>query len=95
MLYGFAFAQEPKYPTKPITIAVGYAPGGTTDIVDRRIGQQITKAMGQPVIIENRPGASQNIACEYVDRAPKDRLYAAHGFSGFERQPQHLFQAQV
>jgi tripartite-type tricarboxylate transporter receptor subunit TctC len=70
--YGFAFAQEPKYPTKPITIVVGYAPGGSTDTVARLIGQEITNAMGRPVIVENRPGASQNIAAEYVARAPKD-----------------------
>ena len=69
--YGLAFAQEPKYPTKPITIVVGYAPGGSTDTVARLIGQEITNAMGQPVIVENRPGASQNIAAEYVAAAPK------------------------
>lgn len=70
--YGIAFAQGSRYPTKPITIIVGFAAGGSTDAVARMVGQEITKVMGQPVIVDNRPGASQNIAAEYVARAPKD-----------------------
>jgi tripartite-type tricarboxylate transporter receptor subunit TctC len=69
---GFAFAQEPKFPTKPIRMVVGYEPGGAADLLGRLIAQQITKAMGQPIIVENRPGAAQNVATEYVARAPKD-----------------------
>ncbi len=70
--YGFAFAQEPKFPTKPIRMVVGYAPGGGSDIMGRLIAPQITEAMGQPIIVENRAGAAQNVAAEFVARAPSD-----------------------
>lgn len=69
---GFAFAQEPKFPTKPIRMVVGYAPGGGSDIMARLIAPQITDAMGQQVIVENRPGAAQNIAAEYIAKLPGD-----------------------
>ena len=71
-LYGFAFAQETRYPAKPIRMVVGYAPGGGSDIMGRLIAPQITEAMGQQVIVENRPGVAQNIAAEYVAKAPAD-----------------------
>jgi tripartite-type tricarboxylate transporter receptor subunit TctC len=69
---GFAFAQEPKFPTKPIRMIVGYAPGGGSDIMGRLIAPYITEAMGQSIIIENRAGAAQNVAAEVVARAPND-----------------------
>lgn len=69
---GFAFAQEPKFPTKPIRMVVGYAPGGGSDIMARLIAPQITDAMGQQVVVENRPGVAQNIAAEYVAKSPAD-----------------------
>ena len=69
---GFAFAQEPKFPTKPIRMVVGYAPGGGSDIMGRLIAPHITEAMGQPIIIENRAGAAQNVAAEFVARSPAD-----------------------
>ena len=69
---GFAFAQEPKFPTKPIRMVVGYAPGGGSDIMGRLIAPQITEAMGQPIIVENRAGAAQNVAAELVARQPAD-----------------------
>jgi tripartite-type tricarboxylate transporter receptor subunit TctC len=71
-LNGYAFAQEPKFPTKPIRMIVGYAPGGGSDIMGRLIAPQITEAMGQPVVIENRAGAAQNVAAELVARSPND-----------------------
>ncbi len=60
------------YPTKPIRMIVGYAPGGGSDIMGRLIAPHITKALGQPIIVENRPGAAQNVAADVVARAPKD-----------------------
>ncbi len=69
---GFAFAQEPKFPTKPIHMVVGYAPGGGSDIMGRLIAPYITEAMGQPVIVENRPVAAQNVAAVYIARSPAD-----------------------
>ena len=71
-LSGFAFAQEAKYPTKPIRMIVGYAPGGGSDIMGRLIAPSITEAMGQPIIVENRAGAAQNVAAEYIIRQPAD-----------------------
>ncbi|MGO4280691.1 MULTISPECIES: tripartite tricarboxylate transporter substrate-binding protein [Cupriavidus] len=63
---------EGPYPSKPIHLVVGYAPGGGTDIMARLIGQQIGIALGQPVVVENKPGAGQNIAASYVARQPAD-----------------------
>ena len=55
-----AFAQD-KWPSKPITYVVPFAAGGTTDVLARLIGQKLSVALGQPVIIENKPGAGGNI----------------------------------
>jgi len=67
-----AFASAQAYPTKPIRMVVGYAPGGGSDIMGRLIAQQITEALGQQVIVENRPGAAQNVAAELVAKSPAD-----------------------
>jgi tripartite-type tricarboxylate transporter receptor subunit TctC len=66
-----AHAQTP-WPTKPIKILVGYAPGGSTDVTARIIAQALSERLGQPVIIENRPGAAGNIAAEAAARADPD-----------------------
>jgi tripartite-type tricarboxylate transporter receptor subunit TctC len=60
------------YPTRPVRIVVGYPPGGGLDIVARLIGQWLSERLGQPFIIENRPGAGGNIGTEAVVRAPPD-----------------------
>jgi tripartite-type tricarboxylate transporter receptor subunit TctC len=65
-----AWAQA--YPSRPVRIIVPYAPGGTTDIVARLIGQSLSERLGQQFIIENRPGAGGNIGTEVVARAPPD-----------------------
>jgi tripartite-type tricarboxylate transporter receptor subunit TctC len=65
-----AWAQA--YPTRPVRIIVGFAPGGGTDIIARLLGQWMTERLGQSFIIENRPGAGTNIAIEAVVRAPAD-----------------------
>lgn len=72
LLPGYAGAQAAKYPVKPIKMVVGYAPGGGSDIMGRLIAQQITEAMGQQVIVENRAGAAQNVAAELVAKSPAD-----------------------
>jgi tripartite-type tricarboxylate transporter receptor subunit TctC len=60
------------YPTRPVRCVVGYAPGGGTDIFVRLVGQLLPARLGQPFVIENRPGASGNLATETVIRAPAD-----------------------
>jgi tripartite-type tricarboxylate transporter receptor subunit TctC len=69
---GLALAQGAKYPNQPIRMIVGYAPGGGSDIMGRLMADQITQAMGQRIIVENRAGAAQNVAAEYVAKAPAD-----------------------
>jgi tripartite-type tricarboxylate transporter receptor subunit TctC len=65
-----AWAQT--YPTRPVRIIVGFAPGGGTDILARLIGQALSERLGQSFVVENRPGASTNIATEAVVRALPD-----------------------
>lgn len=60
------------WPTKPIKILVGYAAGGSTDVTARIIAQALSERLGQPVIIENRPGAAGNIAAEAAAKADPD-----------------------
>lgn len=60
------------YPDKPITLIVPWAPGGSTDILGRAIAEQLTKSMGQPVIVENKAGASGNIGSNIVAKAKPD-----------------------
>ncbi len=67
-----AFAQATAYPTKPIRLIVPFAPGGTTDVLARLVGQRLTTAWGQPVVVENRAGAGATLGAEMVAKAPAD-----------------------
>jgi tripartite-type tricarboxylate transporter receptor subunit TctC len=60
------------YPTRPVRLVVGFPPGQTADLIARLMGHWLTERLGQPVIIDNRPGASSNIATESVVRSPAD-----------------------
>lgn len=60
------------YPSKPIKVVVGYAAGGAVDVVARTIGQSLSSSMGQPVLVENKPGAGTNIAVKSVISAEPD-----------------------
>jgi len=60
------------YPERPVTVVVGYSAGGATDVIARLVSQKLAVQMGQPFIVENRPGANGNIATEYVANAKKD-----------------------
>ncbi len=74
------FAQA--FPAKPITIIVPFPPGGVTDPVARTVGQRMSESIKQPVIVDNKPGASGIIAAEYVKKAPADGYTVLMGFTG-------------
>ena len=65
-------ASAQTYPSRPVHWIVGFAPGGGNDIVARLMGQWLSERLGQPFVIENRPGAGTNIATEVVVNAPPD-----------------------
>jgi len=71
LAFNAAFAADP-YPTKPIRMIVGFAPGGGTDLTARPVAQKMSELLGQQVIVENRPGAAGNIATEQVVKAAPD-----------------------
>lgn len=69
---GLAHAQDPGYPTKPIRMLNPLAAGGPTDILARMFAQPLSESLGRQVIVDNRPGASGNIAAEMAAKAPPD-----------------------
>ena len=78
---GTAVAQG--YPERPITLIVGASPGGSTDITARLIAEPLSKALGKPVVVENRAGASGNIAATAVARAKPDGYTLLMQYSGY------------
>ena len=73
-----SIAQQ-EYPTRPIKLVLGFPPGGAADLSARRIGEQLARQLGQPVVVENRPGASGNIAATYVARSQPDGYTLFYG----------------
>jgi tripartite-type tricarboxylate transporter receptor subunit TctC len=65
-------AQAADYPTRPVTLVVAFTPGGPSDVLARIVGKQLEHVLGQPIVIENRPGGAGNIAADYVARAKPD-----------------------
>jgi tripartite-type tricarboxylate transporter receptor subunit TctC len=67
-----SLAADSDYPNRPIRWVVGYPPGGTTDLLARLMGQWLSQRLGQQVVIDNRPGAGNNIGTDFAVRSPPD-----------------------
>src|SRR5262249_27795185 len=82
-------ARAQAYPARPVRLLIGFAPGGTQDVIGRLLGQWLRERLGQQVIIENRPGAASNIAAEAAIRSPPD------GYTLFMIGPNNAINASV
>lgn len=87
----FAARAQAAFPSKPITIVVGFSPGGTTDTLARIVGQYMSRDFGQSVIIDNRPGAGGNIGTQLVARAQPDGYTLLMGTVGTHAINQSLY----
>jgi len=84
---GTLASQAAGWPGKPIRMVLPYAAGGPTDVVARALAAKMSQQLGQQIVVENRTGASGNIACEFVARAPADGYTALYHSSGFAISP--------
>ncbi len=84
------FAQG-KYPQRTVTLVVPTPPGGSTDFTARLIVEPLTRALGQPVIVDNKPGASGNIGNQFVARSKPDGYTLLMAYSGYQVGNPHLF----
>jgi tripartite-type tricarboxylate transporter receptor subunit TctC len=82
LLFAAAAAMAQPYPSKPVKLIVPFPPGSTPDIVGRTLGSSLQEALGQPVVVENRTGASGNIGTEAVAKAPADGYTLLIGING-------------
>src|SRR6266705_1472579 len=67
-----AVAWAQTYPDRPLRLVVGFPPGGSGDFLARIVAEELTREMGQPVVVDNKPGAASHIAAEHVARAVPD-----------------------
>lgn len=77
-----ASAQTDGWPNRPLRIVVGFAPGGSNDIVARLLAEKLSKSLGQPAIVENKPGAGGAVAAAFVKSQPADGYTLLVGASG-------------
>ena len=90
-----AVSQQTAWPTKPIRLVVGFAPGGGTDVMARALAQALTESLGQPVIVDNKPGASGNLSAAEVGRAPADGYTILVAPTSVETANPYLFKSNV
>jgi tripartite-type tricarboxylate transporter receptor subunit TctC len=79
LLAGAAAAMAQSYPNRPIRIIVGYPPGGAVDLIARPYGQALSVSLGQPVVIENKPGSGSNLAGDLAAKSAPDGYTLFHG----------------
>src|SRR3954469_3017554 len=72
LLAGSAFAQQPTYPTRPVRLVVGYSAGGGNDLIARIVAGKLQDKLGQPIVVDNKPGAQSIVAAEIVAKAAPD-----------------------
>ena len=80
--FSLSAAAQENYPAKPVRIVIGYSAGGGNDIIVRVMTPELSKGLGQPVIVENKPGAQSIVAAEYVAKQPADGYTVFMGPSG-------------
>jgi len=72
LLAALAVNASAAWPEKPVKVLIGYAPGGSTDVVARLVGNRLGEKLGQPIVIENKPGGAGDFAAELMLQAPPD-----------------------
>src|SRR4051812_30919034 len=83
------------FPSKPIRIIVPYSPGGTTDLLARLVGQKLSERLGQPVVVENKPGANGMIGSDLVAKSPPDGYTLGIASPGSHAANQTLYKATI
>lgn len=89
--FGHGAQAQGKFPDRPITIVVPSTPGGTTDFTARLIAEPLSRALGQPVVVDNRSGAAGNIGNQWVAKAKPDGYTLLLAYSGYQVGNPHLF----
>ncbi|HYL88999.1 MAG TPA: tripartite tricarboxylate transporter substrate binding protein [Burkholderiales bacterium] len=84
-------AQAQTFPSKPLHMLVGFAPGGANDILARIVSARMAEGLGQPVVVEDRPGAAGLIASEALAKSPPDGYTLMLGSTGTQTMAPHLY----